>query len=53
MDGSNLFNFKGELDRDDGMLIYELEFQSGGYEYNYEINAVTGAILKSEKEWDD
>ena len=53
VDGSNLFNFKGELDRDDGMLIYELEFESGGYEYDYEINAVTGAILKSEKEWDD
>ena len=53
VEASNLFNFKGELDRDDGMLIYELEFESGGYEYDYEINAVTGAILKSEKEWDD
>ena len=53
VEAANLFNFKGELDQDDGMLIYELEFESGGYEYDYEINAVTGAILKSEKEWDD
>lgn len=53
VEAANLFNFEGELDRDDGMLIYELEFESGGYEYDYEINAVTGAILKSEKEWDD
>ena len=44
---------KCELDRDDGMTIYEVEFKAGGYEYDYEINAVTGTILKSEKEWDD
>ena len=44
---------KCELDRDDGMMVYEVEFKAGGYEYDYEINAVTGTILKSEKDWDD
>ena len=42
--------FKSELDRDDGVSVYELEFRAGGYEYDYEINASTGAILKSDKE---
>jgi len=45
--------FKSELDRDNGVSVYELEFHAGGYEYDYEINAVTGAVLKSEKELDD
>ena len=44
---------KAELDRDDGRLEYEVEFKSGGYEYEYTLDAATGAILKSEKDWDD
>ena len=35
-----------ELDDEDGKLVYEIEFKSGGMEYSYEINAATGAILK-------
>ena len=35
------------------MCVYELEFRAGGYEYDYEIDALTGKILKSEKEKDD
>lgn len=42
-----------ELDDEDGKLVYEIEFKSGGMEYNYEINAATGAILKHEAEIDD
>ena len=34
-----------ELDDEDGTLVYEVEFKSGGMEYSYEINAATGAIL--------
>ena len=37
-----------ELDDEDGKLVYEVEFKSGGMEYSYEINAATGAILKHE-----
>ncbi len=44
---------KTELDRDDGLLVYEVEFTSGRYEYSYEINAKTGKILDYEKEIDD
>ena len=42
-----------ELDYEDGILVYEVEFKSGGMEYSYEINAATGAILKHESELDD
>ena len=42
-----------ELDDEDGALVYEVEFKSGGMEYSYEINAATGAILKHEAELDD
>ena len=42
-----------ELDDEDGKLVYEIEFKSGGMEYSYEINAATGAILKYETEIDD
>ena len=42
-----------ELDDEDGRLVYEVEFKSGGMEYSYEINAATGAILKHEAEIDD
>jgi uncharacterized membrane protein YkoI len=46
-------NYKIELDTDDGVAAYEIEFQVRLAEYDYKINAVTGAVLKSEKEIDD
>ena len=42
-----------ELDDEDGILVYEVEFKSGNMEYDYEINAATGTILKYESELDD
>jgi len=42
-----------ELDRDDGKTVYEIDFKSGGREYEYEVDAFTGAILRAESEYDD
>ncbi len=42
-----------ELDREKGILIYEVEFQSGAYEYDFDINAATGEIIRWHKEIDD
>ena len=42
-----------ELDDEDGTLIYEVEFKSGNMEYDYEIDAASGAILKHEAELED
>ena len=50
---SNVYEFKCELDRDDGVSLYEVEFKSGGMEYEYEIDAYTGAVLKAEQDRDD
>ena len=50
---SKAYDMEIELDDEDGTLVYEVEFKSGGMEYNYEINAATGAILKHEAELDD
>ena len=47
---SKAYDMEIELDDEDGTLVYEVEFKSGGMEYSYEINAATGAILKHEAE---
>ena len=44
---------KVEKDREDGRTVYEVEFKADGYEYEYEIDAATGAVLKQERERDD
>ena len=36
----------------DGTTHYDVEFVGGGFEYEYEINAKTGAIIASEKDRD-
>ncbi len=41
---------KTELDQDNGRTVYELEFYTGGTEYEYEVDAFTGAVLKSEQQ---
>ena len=46
-------NWDCELDTDDGVTIFEIEFKAGGYEYDYEVNAMTGSILQYDRELDD
>lgn len=41
---------RAELDRDDGRMVYDVEFYSGNIEYDYEIDAVTGAIRSSDRD---
>ena len=45
--------YKAELDRERGGLVYEVEFDAGKYEYDYEVDAETGKVLKAEKEFRD
>ncbi|MDY5509733.1 anti-sigma-I factor RsgI family protein [Dysosmobacter sp.] len=40
-------------DWDDGVALYEVEFRSGGAEYEYDIRLSDGAILKSERDEDN
>lgn len=42
---TNITNYKIELDFDD-VMVYEIEFKANNKEYDYEINATTGKIIK-------
>lgn len=44
---------KCHLDYDDGVLKYEIEFRVGMTEYDYDVDANTGAILSYSVEVDD
>lgn len=41
---------KGKLDLDNGIYVYDIEFYTASTEYEYEINAVTGAVVDKETE---
>ena len=49
---SDIRGLEVELDREDGIIIYEVEFKYKGFEYEYEINAITGKIMDWEIEKD-
>ena len=44
---------KAKLDTSGSTRVYKIEFISGSYEYEYVINASTGAIMEYECEYDD
>ena len=44
---------KCELDHDDNMMVYEIEVKNGNYEYDIDVNASNGEILKYEQDYDD
>ena len=45
-------DFECELDYEKGVRVYEVSFDHGKYEYDYDIDAVSGKILRSTKERD-
>lgn len=49
LDSSDVRFNKIELDVDYGIATYEIEFYYDYYEYDYEVNAVTGEVLKYER----
>ena len=40
------------IDLDDGVYVYEVEFKQGGYNYEYTIHAESGEILDWDKDMD-
>ena len=42
-----------EWDNENGRAVYEVEFKSGGMEYEYVIDAATGSVLEHQAEQDD
>ena len=37
-----------EFDHDDGTPVFELEFTAGGIEYEYDVHAVSGKVIRAE-----
>lgn len=50
---SQVSRLRADLDRDDGRTVYEVEFETADFEYEYEINAKTGKVIHAEKERND
>ncbi|MGN1066758.1 MAG: PepSY domain-containing protein, partial [Candidatus Fimimonas sp.] len=40
--------FKNKVDFDDGVMVYDIEFVYGGYEYEVQIGAISGEVLSFE-----
>ncbi len=49
---SQVREYECKLDKENGIKVYEVEFSYGRYEYEYEINALTGKIISVEKNRD-
>ncbi len=50
---SDIFGFDLDMDFDNGKMVYEIDFHVGNVEYEYDINALDGSVVKHEKEADD
>ena len=54
VESKDIRDFDVEIDLDNPKKYhYDVEFEYGGYEYDYEIDALTGDVIKSEKELAD
>lgn len=49
LDESQVSDVDVDLDRENGKLIYEVDFISGNTEYDYDINAETGEVISANK----
>ncbi len=47
---ADISRYQSKLDYEDGVQVYEITFFAGGYEYDYEVSASSGEILKYDKE---
>ncbi|MCI9143370.1 MAG: cell wall protein [Lachnospiraceae bacterium] len=48
LSASQVRKLEADYDYDDGIALYEVEFEYGNYEYEYKIDATTGEILEYE-----
>ncbi len=49
----NPLNVEVEFDTENGVILYEIEFEDTTYEYDYEIDAIDGSIIIDHKEKND
>ncbi len=53
VDAKDAVFLKATLDWENGKAVYEVEFCAGTTEYDYELDAVTGAVLNKDLDLDD
>lgn len=53
IDAADILRYRTGMDYENGRMVYEVEFitKKDEYEYEYEIDALTGNILEFEQEW--
>ncbi|MBO5059561.1 MAG: PepSY domain-containing protein [Clostridia bacterium] len=44
--------YRLEADYNNGRRVYEIDFRYGGYEYEYEVDAASGEIIKYDKDYE-
>lgn len=49
---SDASDMRYEMDVEKGVVIYEVSFRAGDYEYDYDINAKDGSVVSYEKEYE-
>lgn len=52
-DEKDILDCEIEFDIENGVMVYEVEFNAKGVEYSFDINAKTGKIIGKEEEKDD
>ena len=52
IDPDDVYGYEIELEREGRYVKYEVDFKCNGYEYEYDVNAVDGSIVFSDKEID-
>lgn len=50
---NEVFDLEVELDREGGTVLYEINFETREFEFEYDIDATSGKIIKEHKEFND
>lgn len=53
INGASTYDHDAELERENGRLVWDIDFETRTYEYEYHIDAYTGAVVRSHREWND
>jgi uncharacterized membrane protein YkoI len=52
VDASKVYRLDIDIDREKGVVVYEVDFKCDGWEYDYKIDVLTGDILEWDKDRD-
>lgn len=50
---ADIRDLENNLDTENGVLVYEIDFEAGNTEYSYDVNATTGEITERDRDIQD